>query len=154
MLQTSSTDGTSPQANMAGHGIAASASHGFKGYFEEHGYVIGIMSIMPRTAYQQGVPKDFMKFDNLDFYFPEFAHLSEQEIYNKEIYVSGNPEYDDAVFGYTPRYAEYKYKSSEVHGDFRESLDFWHLGRVFDNRPNLNTSFVEANPSQRICCWR
>jgi hypothetical protein len=150
VLQTSSTDATSPQANMAGHGISAGVNNGFKHYFEEHGYVIGLMSIMPRTGYQQGVPRDFTKFDNMDFYFPEFAHLSEQEIKNQELYVSNDPTYNEGVFGYTPRYAEYKYHESEAHGDFRGNMSFWHLNRIFSEKPNLNTTFVECNPSNRV----
>lgn len=150
VLQTSSTDSTSPQANMAGHGISAGVNNGFRHYFEEHGYVIGLMSIMPRTGYQQGVPRDFTKFDNMDFYFPEFAHLSEQEIKNQEIFVSGDPTYNEGTFGYTPRYAEYKYHESEAHGDFRGNMAFWHLNRIFNDKPNLNTTFVECNPSNRV----
>lgn len=150
VLQTSSTDATSPQANMAGHGISAGVNNGFKHYFEEHGYVIGLMSIMPRTGYQQGVPRDFSKFDNMDFYFPEFAHLSEQEIKNQELYVSNDPTYNEGTFGYTPRYAEYKYHESEAHGDFRGNMSFWHLNRIFTDKPNLNTTFVECNPSNRV----
>lgn len=150
VLQTSSTDETSPQANMAGHGISAGVNNGFKHYFEEHGYIIGIMSITPRSGYQQGVPRDFTKFDNMDFYFPEFAHLSEQEIKNKEIYLSDDVNYNEGTFGYTPRYAEYKYKASESHGDFRGNLAYWHLNRIFADKPNLNTTFVECNPSNRV----
>lgn len=150
VLQTSSTDETSPQANMAGHGISAGINNGFSRYFEEHGYIIGIMSITPRTGYQQGVPRDFTKFDNMDFYFPEFAHLSEQEIKNKEIFVSDDETYNEGTFGYTPRYAEYKYKASESHGDFRSNLAFWHLNRIFSSQPNLNTTFVECKPSNRV----
>lgn len=150
VLQTSSTDSTSPQANMAGHGISAGVNNGFRHYFEEHGYVIGLMSIMPRTGYQQGVPRDFTKFDNMDFYFPEFAHLSEQEIKNQELYVSNDPTYNEGTFGYTPRYAEYKYHESEAHGDFRGNMSFWHLNRIFTDKPNLNTTFVECNPSNRV----
>lgn len=150
VLQTSSTDATSPQANMAGHGISAGVNNGFRHYFEEHGYVIGLMSIMPRTGYQQGVPRDFTKFDNMDFYFPEFAHLSEQEIKNQELYISNDPTYNGGTFGYTPRYAEYKYHESEAHGDFRGNMSFWHLNRIFTDKPNLNTTFVECNPSNRV----
>lgn len=150
VLQTSSTNATSPQANMAGHGISAGVNNGFKHFFEEHGYVIGLMSILPRTGYQQGVPRDFTKFDNMDFYFPEFAHLSEQEIKNQELYVSNDPTYNEGTFGYTPRYAEYKYHESEAHGDFRGNMSFWHLNRIFADKPNLNTSFVECNPSDRV----
>lgn len=150
VLQTSATDSTSPQANMAGHGISAGVNHGFTRYFEEHGYIMGIMSIMPRTGYQQGVPKDFRKFDNMDFYFPEFAHLGEQEIKNEELYLNSNEVDNDGTFGYIPRYAEYKYSLNEAHGDFRGNMAFWHLNRIFTAKPNLNTTFVECNPSDRV----
>lgn len=150
VLQTSSTDKTSPQANMAGHGISASVNHGFIRYFEEHGYIIGIMSVMPRTGYQQGVPRDFRKFDNMDFYFPEFAHLGEQEIKNEELYLNQYDADNSGTFGYTPRYAEYKYSLNEAHGDFRGNMAFWHLNRIFTEKPNLNTTFVECNPSNRV----
>lgn len=150
VLQTSSTDETSPQANMAGHGISAGINNGFKHYFEEHGYIIGIMSITPRSGYQQGVPRDFTKFDNMDFYFPEFAHLSEQEVKNQELFLSSDTSYNDGTFGYVPRYAEYKYHQSEAHGDFRGNLSFWHLNRIFEDKPNLNTTFVECKPSNRV----
>ena len=150
VLQTSSTDETSPQPNMAGHGISASVNHGFTRYFEEHGYIIGIMSVMPRTGYQQGVPRDFRKFDNMDFYFPEFAHLGEQEIKNEELYLNQYDADNSGTFGYTPRYAEYKYSLNEAHGDFRGNMAFWHLNRIFTEKPNLNTTFVECNPSNRV----
>lgn len=150
VLQTSATDSTSPQANMAGHGISAGVNHGFTRYFEEHGYIIGILSIMPRTGYQQGVPKDFRKFDNMDFYFPEFAHLGEQEIKNEELYLNPSDSDNNGTFGYTPRYAEYKYSLNEAHGDFRGNMAFWHLNRIFSEKPNLNTTFVECNPSNRV----
>ena len=150
VLQTSATDSTSPQANMAGHGISASVNHGFTRYFEEHGYIMGIMSIRPRTGYQQGVPKDFRKFDNMDFYFPEFAHLGEQEIKNEELYLNQYDADNEGTFGYTPRYAEYKYSLNEAHGDFRGNMAFWHLNRIFTAKPNLNTTFVECNPSNRV----
>ena len=150
VLQTSSTDETSPQANMAGHGISAGINNGFKHYFEEHGYIVGIMSITPRTGYQQGVPRDFTKFDNMDFYFPEFAHLSEQEVKNQELFLSSDNDYNGGAFGYAPRYSEYKYHQSEAHGDFRGNLSFWHLNRIFEDKPNLNTTFVECKPSNRV----
>ena len=150
VLQTSSTDETSPQANMAGHGISAGINNGFKHYFEEHGYIVGIMSITPRTGYQQGVPRDFTKFDNMDFYFPEFAHLSEQEVKNQELFLSSDVDYNGGTFGYAPRYSEYKYHQSEAHGDFRGNLSFWHLNRIFEDKPNLNTTFVECKPSNRV----
>lgn len=153
VLQTSSTDDITPQGNMSGHAYAVGNKNKFKYTFDEHGIVLGIMSVLPRTSYQQGMSRFHTKFDKFDHYFPEFAHLGEQDIKEEELwcsYAAANQETNKSTFGYQERYAEYKYRSSEVHGDFRTSLDFWHLGRKFENKPELNTSFVESNPSKRI----
>ncbi len=153
MLQTSesgvaSTDPT-PQGNMAGHGINVGGSNNFSYYAQEHGYIIGIMSAMPKTAYFQGIPKHFKKFDKFDYYFPSFAHLGEQPITTGELYAQGTVK-DDVIFGYTPRYAEYKHHLSSVHGEFRTSLKYWHMGREFDGQPYLNEEFINADPTTRI----
>lgn len=151
VLQTSATQAheiaETPLASMAGHGISVGSTHEFTKFFEEHGIVMGIMSVMPKTAYQQGTPRMFTKFDKFDYYFPEFAHLGEQEIKNKEIYTTDNVTYNEGTFGYTPRYAEYKYRESRVCGDFRSTLNFWHLGRIFSSTPNLNSAFVHPDPT-------
>lgn len=148
--QTSSTDATSPQGNLAGQGYAVGAKNKFKYTFDEHGIVLGIMSVLPRTAYQQGVDRFFTKFDKFDYYFPEFANLGEQAVLNQEIYNDATSEDSLETFGYQERFAEYKYRASEVHGDFKDSLNMWHMGRIFQNKPSLNTSFVSANPTTRI----
>lgn len=149
VLQTSQTttgENGSPQASPAGHAVSVQRSHSFKYFCEEHGFIIGIMSIMPKPAYQQGLPRLFQKFDRLDYYWPQFAHLGEQEIKGSEIYYNLNTPHDDMhtdrTFGYTPRYAEYKFMNDSVHGDFRDSLKFWHMGRIFANAPALNEAFL------------
>ena len=149
VLQTSAsgqTGAATPQANMAGHGIAAGGSSRIKYFAEEHGYIIGVQTILPKTAYQQGIPKHWTKFDKFDYYWPSFAHLGEQPILNKELYVANDGQ-NQGIFGYTPRYAEYKYIPSSVHGDFKTSLDFWHLGRKFLTRPALNSAFIQMSPA-------
>lgn len=158
VLQTSSTDGTSPQGNMAGHGYSAQSGHGFVKSFEEHGYIVGVLSIMPRTAYYQGVNRMWNRRSNKDWAWPEFANLGEQEILNKEIYAGA--ALPDGVFGYNPRYEEYRREPSTVHGDFRTTLDYWHMARKFTAEPALNAAFVTADPTKRIVaapsehvCW-
>lgn len=149
VLQTAPASGSStPLAEMAGHGIAVGSNANIEYRCEEHGFIIGIMSVMPKTAYQDGVPKMFSREDRFDYFWPEFAHLGEQEILQKEIYAdTATPE---ATFGYVPRYAEYKYMNDTVHGELRTTLDFWHLGRQFSSDPALNQTFIECNPSDRI----
>lgn len=150
VLQTSSTDSTSPQANMSGHGVSAGNTHQFKRNFEEHGFIIGIMSVLPKTTYQQGIPRQYVKFDKFDYFWPEFANIGEQPVFNSEVYHDYSSEFDYEEFGYQSRYCEYKYTPSSVHGDFRNTLLFWHMGRKFDSKPMLNSSFVEANPTERV----
>lgn len=143
---------TTPQGNMAGHGISTADSNRFAKYFEEHGFIIGIMSVLPRTAYQQGLDRHFMKFDKFDYFWPEFAQLGEQEVQLRELFHDWNVvnNTDLKLFGYQSRYAEYKYAQSTVHGDFRDNLSFWHMGRVFANEPALNNTFIKADPTHRI----
>lgn len=156
VLQTSASEpgaNGSPQANMAGRGMAVNSLPVFHKFFEEHGYVIGIMSIIPKPTYQQGCPRSLRRWDKTDYYFPEFARIGEQEIKNSEIYFNWRQidksvaNTNDAEFGYTPRYAEYKYIPSSVHGDLRSSLSFWHLGRQFSSQPHLNQTFVSVFPN-------
>lgn len=147
--QTTVGDNGSPLGDMAGHGVSAQANHGFKRFFEEHGFVIGIMSIMPKTSYQQGVHRMWTRVDKFDYAWPEFAHLGEQPILYQEIDADNTNGVNNLtnVFGYTPRYAEYKYCPSSVHGDFRTNLNFWHLGRIFadDLPPKLNMQFIKPD---------
>jgi len=149
VLNTTGEDGGLPQGNMAGHAVGVSTGKYGKYYCEEHGFIIGIMSVLPLPAYQQGIPRVYgSRFDRFDYYWPEFAHLGEQPILQKEIY--GASAIPEATFGYTPRYAEYKYQPSTVHADLRTSLDFWHAGRIFDTDPALNQQFIEMVDDKRI----
>lgn len=149
VLQTSSSDGATPQGTMAGHAISGSYGNTVRYRSEEHGFIIGIMSVMPNTAYQQGIHRMWTRESWEDYAWPQFAHLSEQPILNKELYVANDGKNED-TFGFIPRYSEYRYTPSRVTGDFRDTLAFWHLGRQFTNRPLLNKDFIECNPSNRI----
>ncbi len=144
VLNTTGLSDETPQGNMAGHGVAVSTGKYGTYFCEEHGYIIGIMSVMPKGAYQQGIPKTYLKNDPLDFFWPSFAHIGEQPVTNNELYAYTNN--DALTFGYVPRYAEYKFMPNRVAGDFRTTLAYWHLGRIFNNQPNLNQSFIECNP--------
>lgn len=154
--QTSSTDQESVQGNLAGKGMLYGKTGGFKKYFEEHGILMGICCMIPRTSYSQGIPRYWRAMDKTDFYFPEFAHLSEQAVLNSEIYynpcvASPAPTSEDyangpdGVFGYQGRYTEYRYIPSTIHGEMRAGLQYWHFGRIFDELPRLNSTFVEAD---------
>ena len=141
-----------PGGQMYGHGISVGSTNKFKRRFKEHGFIMGITSVIPKTAYQDGLHRMYQRSDKFDYFYPEFANLGEQEIKAGEIYL--DPEQGDSVntatWGYQSRYSEYKYACSTVHGDFRDNLDFWHMGRKFDSAPALNDEFVKSDPTDRI----
>lgn len=143
------TGETLPQGNMAGHGISVT-SVDRAGYYtcQEHGYIIGIMSVMPKTAYMQGIPRHFLKRnDPFRYFWPAFANIGEQEVEDMEIYATQG---GTTTFGYVPRYAEYKFLFNRVSGDFKSTLEFWHMARKFAAQPSLNATFIESDPTKRI----
>ena len=150
IAQTSATDNTSPQGNLSAYGVTAAKFHGFTKSFVEHGYIIGFVCARADLTYQQGINKMWLRSTVYDFYWPTFAHLGEQAIELREIYAQGT-EADTTVFGYQERYAEYRYKPSQITGKFRSSvtggnLDVWHLSQFFSNAPTLNEEFITENP--------
>lgn len=150
IAQTSATDNTSPQGNLSAYGVTAAKFHGFTKSFVEHGYVFGFVCARADLTYQQGINKMWLRSTVYDFYWPTFAHLGEQAIELREIYAQGS-EADTTVFGYQERYAEYRYKPSQITGKFRSSvtggsLDVWHLSQFFNNAPTLNEEFITENP--------
>lgn len=142
-VQQTSETGTTPLGELGGHGLAVGQSIKFKSFFEEHGFVIGILSIMPRSMYCNGINRMFLRRDKFDYFWPNFAHLGEQAIYNCE--VKANQTINDSFgeWGYQSRYAEYKFSPGEVHGTLRTNRSYWHFGRNFATLPNLNEAFVK-----------
>lgn len=150
IAQTSATDNTSPQGNLSAYGVTAAKFHGFTKSFVEHGYIFGFVCARADLTYQQGINKMWLRSTVYDFYWPTFAHLGEQAIELREIYAQGS-EADTTVFGYQERYAEYRYKPSQITGKFRSSvtggnLDVWHLSQFFNNAPTLSEEFIMENP--------
>ena len=151
VLQTSSTDTTTPQGNLAGHGITVDRQYIAKYTSSEFGLIMGLMSIMPKPAYQQGINRQWLRETKYDFYFPEFANLSEQPIMKGEIFVTDNGVVENkAIFGYQGRYDEMRYKPNMIHGTLRDTMKYWHLGRIFAETPVLNESFLECDPRNDI----
>jgi hypothetical protein len=137
-----------PQGNLAAVGTAVNRA-GFTKSFTEHGYIIGFASVRADLRYQQGLERMWSRQTRYDFYWPTLAHLGEQAVLNKEIFVQGTGA-DDAVFGYQERYAEYRYKPSRITGLFASenatSLDQWHLAQDFATLPTLSEDFIIENP--------
>jgi len=152
IAQTSATglaENTTPQGNLAAMGTALAQGHGFTYSSTEHGVILGLAAVRADLTYQQGLHKMWSRQTRYDFYFPAFATLGEQAVLNKEIYVQGTAE-DDEVFGYQERWAEYRYKPSQITGLFRSTaagtLDAWHLAQNFGDLPTLNSDFIEDTP--------
>lgn len=147
--QTTPDATATPQGNLAAFGTAATQDHVFTKSFTEHMTIIGLVCVRADLTYQQGLNRMFSRQTRFDYYWPTLAHLSEQEVLNKEIFADGSAN-DDLVFGYQERYAEYRYKPSQVTGQFRsnfpQSLDVWHLAQDFANLPVLGPTFIEENP--------
>lgn len=147
--QTSSTDATTPQGNLAAMGTSTLSGHGFTKSFTEHCVIIGLVSVRADLTYQQGLNRMFSRSTRYDYYWPALSHIGEQSVLNKEIYADGSAN-DELVFGYQERYAEYRYKPSMITGKFRsndaQSLDAWHLSQDFAALPTLGSDFIEENP--------
>lgn len=152
--QTSSTDQTSPQGNLAAFGLTKGKLPHIRKSFTEHGFVIGLMSCRAPITYQQGIDRMWSRKTRFDYYWPVFAHLGEQAVLNKEIYAQGTSA-DEDVFGYQERYAEYRYGVSHVTGKLRSTasgtLDYWHLGVKYNSLPQLGDAFAQVNvPLARV----
>lgn len=149
VLQTSASDTTSPQGNMAGHGVSAGLGHEIRFHSREFGFLMCIMSIMPKTAYFQGIPRFMSRETRYDYGIPLLAHIGEQGVKNKELYAQGNDD-DDKIAGYVPQYDDYRSHPDVVTGQMVSTLKFWTAAREFENLPTLSSEFIEAHPTDRI----
>lgn len=149
VAQTSSTDVTTPQGNLAALGTLTINNHGFTKSFTEHMVIIGMVSVRADLNYQQGLNRMFSRSTRWDYYWPALSHIGEQAVLNKEIFAD-NSANDELVFGYQERFAEYRYKPSIITGQFRSNyattLDAWHLAQDFSTLPTLSSTFIEDNP--------
>lgn len=145
---TGTTGASTPQGSLAAMGTALLRNNGFNQAFVEHGYVIGLANVRADLTYQQGLRKMWSRETRYDFYLPPLAHLGEQAVLNKEIYVTGGAS-DDDVFGYQERWAEYRYHPSQITGLFRSTttgtLDLWHYAQKFTSLPTLNSTFIQES---------
>jgi hypothetical protein len=154
IAQTSSTDATTPQGNLAAMGTVGFSRNGFSKSFTEHCVIIGLANVRADLTYQQGINRMWTRQTRFDYYYPALAHIGEQAVLSKEIYADGTAN-DDDVFGYQERFAEYRYKPSQITGKFRStyatSLDPWHLSQEFSSRPSLNETFITSDTPIERC---
>jgi len=150
VLSTAET--TSPIGQMAGHGISTNESGMLSYYAQEHGWIIAILTVMPTSAYQDGVARKWLRQDRFDYLWPDFAQIGEQPVYNAELFadlpLGENSNQQRGTWGYQSRYFEYKVEHSRVAGLLRNDLDFWHLGRKFTSLPTLSKPFKQTGFDQ------
>ena len=150
VLTTGASTGD-PVGNQAGHGISVGGSKQSTYAVQEHGWIIGILSLLPKTGYYQGLRRHLTRTDRYDYANPMFARLGEQAIYQKEIYLTSSDSQAtlDTVFGYIPRFAEYKHVNNQVSGEFASTLEYWHMDRKFTSAPTLNETFIDCVHDKR-----
>lgn len=152
-IAKTSEDGTTPLGSLAGQGTIAGRHH-FTCIGHEHGYIIGLMSLMTRPTYQQGIHRLWTRSTRYDFPTPEFAGLGEQAVRLDEIYATGQAA-DALTFGYQERYGEMRFSNNRIAGMFRSTatgtIDAWHLAQKFASAPSLGSTFIEENaPWSRV----
>jgi len=153
-------EATLPIGQLKGHGIAAMRSNRYRYFCEEHGFILSLLSIRPRSMYVNGLPRIWRKRTKEDYWQRELERIGQQSIPNAELFWQ-NAAADDNVFGYQDRYAEYRHNFSNIAGNFRTTLNFWHLARIFGGLPTLNQSFTDCSPGKRVfadqttthSCW-
>lgn len=152
-------EATLPIGQMRGHGIAALRSNRYRYFVEEHGYVHTLLSIRPRAMYTTGLDRTWSRRAKEDYYQRELERIGQQAVLNKELFWQ-NAAADDNTFGYADRYAEYRHQYSNIAGNFRTTLNYWHLARIFGALPTLNQSFTDCAPGKRVfaeqtahSCW-
>jgi len=143
-----------PQGNLAGHGITADRNMVGSYKASEFGLIMGIMSVMPRPAYQQGIDRQWLHETKYDFYFPEFAHLSEQPVLTRELFATDVAAENNLLIGYQGKYDHMRVKKNLICGTMRSTaavpIDYWHLARHFDTAPILDGTFISTGDPTKV----
>ena len=152
VLQTSDTQGTEDPrfgvGDLYGHGVAAVRSNAYRRFIEEHGYILSVMSVRPKAMYPDAIHRTWLRRDKEDFYQRELEFIGQQAVQNNEVFADATT--GTQTFGYADRYREYREIPSQVHGEFRNTLNYWHMARELGSVPTLNADFIRCNPSKRI----
>lgn len=149
VVQQSESTESSPLGKQAAYALTADSDNAFTKSFTEHGMVIGVCVARYKHSYQQGLNRRFSRRTMFDYYFPVFANLGEQPVYNKEIYVSSDNTQNHEVFGYQEAFADYRYHpdivTSEMRSNHPTSLDVWHLADYYESLPVLGKDWIQED---------
>lgn len=145
--QADTSDGVTGDYN----GTAQMSNNGFSINYntDEFGYLFVFGSYVPEISYVSGVDRDTLYSGKFDFFTPEQDSLGTQAISSSELFNS-NSQFNMAqtwreifqhVFGFTPRYSEYKVAKDRATGDFSLRSRSNELGAYFMSRNFTTTSF-------------
>ena len=152
VVQNSASTSSDPLGTLAAFGVGTDVSRGFTYSATEHGIIMGLVNVRCDVSYQQGIPREMMYQTRLDFYWPVFAHLSEQYTYRGEIFATGTAT-DRQAFNYNERFSEMRYEPAGIMGEFRStyttSLDVWHFAEQFADNPTFSEQFI-LDKSQEV----
>ena len=153
IMQTAPETGQQPSTefgvgDLYGHGIAAMRSNKYRRFIPEHGYIISFLSVRPKSIYQNGIHRSWLRKTKEDYFQKELQSIGQQEVYNNEVFAS--VANGTEVFGYQDRYSDYREHPSRVSGEFRDVLNYWHMARDFSAAPVLNADFIECDATKRI----
>lgn len=146
VIQTSSTDSTSPQGNTAAFSMTTMSRNMATYSATEHGFIIGLAAVRVDHSYQQGLSRLWTRSTRFSYYDPMLANLGEQAVLNQEIYAQGNAQ-DEEVFGYQEAWADYRYRTNMITGEMRstyaQTLDAWHYADKYNNLPKLSSDWIK-----------
>lgn len=153
VLQTGTNfDANSGVGTLRGHGIAAVRTRGYTRFFEEHGYVLTLFSVRPKAIYGNSLNRLWSRRTKEDYFQKELEQVGQMPVFRREVYAQADNAGTggDTVFGWQDRYDDYRYVPSTIAGDFRTTLNFAHMARIFGSPPALNSAFVTCDPTERI----
>lgn len=151
IVQTSEPAQDNPLGQLGGHGISALRTRPYRHFFEEHGVILCLMSVRPKSVYPDGLDRMWSRRTKEDFWQKELERIGQEPIYSRELWAESDANGGSDVFGYADRYSDYRSQKSRVSGDFRDSVMYdWHLARLFSAAPTLNETFITCDPTDRI----
>ncbi len=153
VLQTSpdeSGPASSFVGDLYGHGIAAMRSNRYRRHFQEHGYIMSLLSVRPKAVYSDGIARHWLRRFREDHYQKELQHIGQQEVWEGEVFAEDEGTGTYNTWGYQDRYMEYREEPSKATSEFRGLLDYWHMARIFEALPALNQTFTDCDATKRI----
>lgn len=174
VIQTSSTDSESPQANLAAYGVMSDNGRVINASFGEYGYIMGLVAITSEPQYQYGCDRLYTMKQRFDFYHPEFNYIGDEAITNGQIFCQGDDVIDDEgniiddqAFCFSERNGYYKQNMNEICGQLRsdskktieiegveeevsDTLQYWHYADEYTQKPNFNESFIQDNTIENV----